>query len=185
MFRPIPSVGRHIGNVEPIFHGPTPAAARRSGTPVRGDREDPIVSWHTLPVFASSNAVSSQLPDEPLSKWLFDHSAAILLIMAVRTEIAQCRTERSLNATAFYHKQSAWRQESVSYLRRGRHRSRFTRGKSCNDSIMDQSQSSQTKLDACPCRATDARIDDFTTVRRSLKGRREAGPTARTARQTN
>jgi hypothetical protein len=40
----------------------------------------------------------------------------------------------------------------------------------------------QTKLDGPYSRAADAKIDDFMTVPRSLPGRREAGPTARTAR---
>jgi hypothetical protein len=71
----------------------------------------------------------------------------------------------------------------VSYLRLGRHASRFTKGKSCNDSIMEISRT-RPKRTWTPAhsRAADGKTDDFMTAPRSLPGRREAGPAARTAR---
>ncbi len=60
------------------------------------------------------------------------------------------------------------------------------KGKSSNDSIMEINRR-RAKRSWTPAHggAADANTDDFMTVLRPLPGRREAGPTARTARQTN
>ena len=83
-----------------------------------------------------------------------------------------------LNATAS--------SRAVSYLRRGRHAARFKRGDSCNHAMMEvRRRRAKRSWTPAHSRAVDAKIDALMTVPRSLPGRREAGPTARTARQTN